>query len=79
MIGAIVESNSIRKDFIAGQIMKKANFPENKEAVAGIYRLTMKAKSDNFRQSAIQDIMKCLKKSGNESGYLRTNPEGNGI
>lgn len=64
MIGAIVESNGVRKDFIAGQIMEKANFPENKEAVVGIYRLTMKAKSDNFRQSAIQGIMKRLNEQG---------------
>ena len=64
MIGAIVESNGVRKDFIASQIMEKANFPENKEAVVGIYRLTMKAKSDNFRQSAIQGIMKRLNEQG---------------
>ena len=64
MIGAIVESNGIRKDFIAHRIMEKANFPENKDAVVGIYRLTMKAKSDNFRQSAIQGVMKRLAKQG---------------
>lgn len=60
LISAIVQSNSTRKDFIANQILKRN--PE----VVGIYRLTMKADSDNFRQSSIQGIMKRLKSEGVE-------------
>lgn len=60
LISAIVQSNSTRKDFIAGQILKRN--PD----VVGIYRLTMKADSDNFRQSSIQGIMKRLKGEGVE-------------
>lgn len=60
LISAIVQSNSTRKDFIAGQILKR------KPEVVGIYRLTMKADSDNFRQSSIQGIMKRLKGEGVE-------------
>lgn len=60
LISAIVQSNSTRKDFIASQILKRN--PD----VVGIYRLTMKADSDNFRQSSIQGIMKRLRGEGVE-------------
>jgi UDPglucose 6-dehydrogenase len=62
LISAIVESNKTRKDFIASEVMKRLE--GKKDAVVGVYRLTMKANSDNFRSSSIQDIMAELKSKG---------------
>ena len=66
LIAAIVESNRTRKTFIANKILEQAGYAEKQRPIIGIYRLTMKTNSDNFRQSSIQGVMQRLADKGAE-------------
>ena len=66
LIKAIVNANQTRKAFVTDQILKKAGYPQKKDVVIGIYRLIMKANSDNFRESAVQGVMENLLNRGVE-------------